>query len=142
MEENFNIISFLKSAVATGASDEHLKVGFPPFVRVNGSIKKTNLPPITLENLEKAILDIAPTNVYDSLSCIKDVDFAYEIQGVSRFRVNYNKQLGKPAMVIRNIPYVIPDLKDLKLPECLGDLINHKNGIIFVTPTITATRTV
>ena len=133
MEENFNIVSFLKSAVATGASDEHLKVGFPPFVRVNGSIKKTNLPPITLEILEKAILDIAPTNVYDSLSCIKDIDFAYEIQGVSRFRVNYNKQLGKPAMVIRNIPYVIPDLKDLKLPEYLGELINHKNGIIFVT---------
>ena len=49
MGENFNIIQFLKSAVATGASDEHLKVGHPPFIRKNGFIKKTNMPALTKE---------------------------------------------------------------------------------------------
>ena len=46
MSEDFNIIQFLKSAVASGASDEHLKVGLPPFIRKNGLIKRTNMPPI------------------------------------------------------------------------------------------------
>ena len=133
MEENFNIINFLKSAIATGASDEHLKVGLPPFVRVNGYIKKTNLSPVTLENIEKSLLEIAPVNIQERLASLNDIDFMFEIKGVSRFRVNYNKQLGKPALVIRNIPYKIPELKDLQLPEYLGELIKSKNGIILVT---------
>lgn len=133
MEERFNIVNFLKSAVVTGASDEHLKVGFPPFVRVNGFIRKTNLPPITLEDIESAIADIAPINVYEKLSTILDIDFTYEIKGISRFRINYNKQLCNSALVIRNIPFAIPALKELNLPECLEDLINYKNGIILVT---------
>ena len=56
MGENFNIIQFLRSAVATGASDEHLKVGHPPFIRKNGFIKKTNMLALSKEELDSAIL--------------------------------------------------------------------------------------
>ena len=52
MGEDFNIVQFLKSAVATGASDEHLKVGHPPFIRKNGTIKRTNMAPLTKEVFE------------------------------------------------------------------------------------------
>jgi len=133
MEEIFNIIQFLKSAVVTGASDEHLRVGHPPYIRKNGFIKKTNMHPLTKEEVDNAILDIAPTAIRDKILTLCDVDFMCEIKGCSRFRVNYNRQLGMPGLVIRNISYNIPNLKDLSLPEVLYSFTEYKNGIILVT---------
>ena len=132
-ETNFNIVQFLKSAVATGASDEHLKVGHAPFIRKNGFIKKTNMPILTKDELDRAVMEIAPTSLLDDIATRCDIDFMYEIKGCSRFRVNYNRQMGNPALVIRNIPYGIPTLKELELPDVLNDIIQHQNGIILVT---------
>ena len=56
-----------------------------------------------------------------------------EIEGCSRFRINYNLQLGQPSLSIRNIPYEIPTLKELGLPEILNDIIKYNHGIILVT---------
>lgn len=133
MSEAFNIVQFLKSAFAIGASDEHLKVGKSPYIRKNGYIKKISMPPLTKEDLDKAVLEIAPLSVRDSILSMQDLDFMYEIKGCSRFRVNYNRQIGMPALVIRNIPYGIPQLKDLSLPDVLNNIINYSNGIILVT---------
>ena len=133
MSEEFNILSFLKSAVATGASDEHLKVGHSPFIRKNGFIKRTNMPVLTSEMLDEAVKTIAPSSIKDSILKKCDLDFMYEIKGVSRFRVNYNRQLGHSALVIRNIPYGIPTLESLGLPEILNNIIDYQNGIILVT---------
>ena len=133
MSEEFNIVQFLKSAVAIGASDEHLKVGLSPFIRKNGFIKKTSISPLTKEDIEKALLEIAPDGLKDKLLASKDLDFMYEIKGCSRFRVNYNRQMYTPAMVVRNIPYSIPSLKDLALPSVLDEMISYNNGIVLVT---------
>ena len=131
--EEFNIIRFLKSAAASGASDEHLKVGYPPFVRKNGFILKTNAPALTKEDLDNAILEIAPTSIRDEILTRFDIDFMYEIKGASRFRVNYNRQMGLPALVIRNISYGIPALNELQLPDILESVVQQPNGIILVT---------
>lgn len=133
MSESFNITQFLKSAVATGASDEHLKVGQPPFIRKNGFIKKTNLPVLTKEMLERAAIEITPTSLVDDLATCCDIDFMYEIKNCSRFRVNYNRQMGNPALVIRNISYGIPSIKELELPEILNEIVQYTNGIVLVT---------
>lgn len=133
MTEAFNIISFLKSAVATGASDEHLIVGHAPYIRINGFIKRTNMNSLSKEDLDSAILEIAPTAIRDAILTKCDLDFMYEIKGCSRFRVNYNRQLGLPGLVIRNISYNIPELKDLALPDILNSFVEYQNGIILVT---------
>lgn len=133
MTEEFNIIKFLKSAVATGASDEHLKVGHSPFIRKNGFIMKTNLKVLTKEDLDSAIKSITPPNLTELFETCPDIDFMFEIKGYSRFRINYNRQMGFPALVIRNIPYGIPALEDLGLPDVLNEIINYSNGIILVT---------
>ncbi len=133
MEEKFNIIHFLKSAVALGASDEHLKVGQAPYIRKNGFIKKTNASVLTKEDIDNAILEIAPTAIRDEILTLCDVDFMFEIKGCSRFRINYNRQVGLPALVIRNIPYNISNLSELSLPSILKKFIEYKNGIILVT---------
>ncbi len=133
MSEDFKIIEFLKSAVKIGASDEHLKVGHAPYVRKNGFIRKINMNPLSKEDLDRAILAIAPTAIQDQILNLCDVDFMYEIKGISRFRINYNRQLGLPALVIRNISYNIPNLKDLYLPDILHTIVEQQNGIILVT---------
>lgn len=129
----FNITKFLCSAVASHASDEHLKAGYSPYIRKNGIIKKISMEPLTKEDLDTAILSIAPASIKDDILTKTDIDFMYEIKGCSRFRVNYNRQLGQPALVIRNVPYGIPSLKELGLPEILDSIINYQNGIILVT---------
>ena len=131
--EVFDIIQFLKSAVAEGASDEHLKVGHSPFIRKNGFIKSVKGPELTKEDIDNAVMSIAPTSLIDNISLRFDVDFMFEIRGCSRFRVNYNRQMGYPALVVRNIPYNIPTLEELNLPSVLHNTIKHKNGIILVT---------
>ena len=133
MSEGFDIIQFLKSAVASGASDEHLKVGYVPFVRKNGFIKRTNMPTLTVDDLSKAVVDIAPQSVKDKILSMMDLDFVYEIPDCSRFRVNYNRQSGMPGLVIRNISYTIPTLKELELPDVLNEIVNYQNGIVLVT---------
>ncbi len=133
MEKVFNIIQFLKEAVKSGASDEHLMVGYPPYVRINGFIQKTVYPSLSKEKLDAAILEIAPTAIRDEILTLCDVDFMYEIKGCSRFRVNYNRQLGMPALVIRNISYSIPKLQDLSLPSALNNIVKQPNGIVLVT---------
>ncbi len=133
MSEIFNIEHFLKDAALNRASDEHLKVGYPPFLRRNGFILRTSLPELTKGDIDNAVLEIAPTSIRDAILTRMDVDFMYEIKGVSRFRINYNRQMGMPALVIRNIPYKIPTLQELQLPELLETVIKHQNGIVLVT---------
>lgn len=134
MEENtFNIVKFLKEATALRASDEHLMVGHSPYLRKNGFVIKTTMKPLTKSDLDNAILEIAPTAIRDEILTKCDVDFVYEVPGVSRYRVNYNRQLGQPGLVIRNVPYRIPSLKELALPDMLADIVTHKSGIVLVT---------
>ena len=133
MSETFSITQFLKEAALGRASDEHLKVGYPPFLRRNGFIIRTSLPELTKGDIDNAILEIAPTAIRDAILTRMDVDFMYEIKGVSRFRINYNRQMGMPGLVIRNIPYQIPTLQELQLPDLLETVIKHQNGIVLVT---------
>ena len=131
--EFFSITEFLRFAVEAGASDEHLKVGNPPFIRKNGFIEKTDYPILSRQDLDDVILEIAPTSIRDEILTKCDVDFMYEMRGFSKFRINYNRQLGLPALTIRNVPYQIPTLSDLNLPNILNNIATHQNGIVLIT---------
>ena len=133
MAEEFTINDFLKKAIALGASDEHMIVGQPPFVRVNGFMKKVVMPEIKRTDLTNMLLEIAPQNIVQQFNNEKDIDFIYEIPGVSRFRVNYSRRLGNPAIVIRNIPYNIPTVTDLGLPEVISSFAKFQSGLVIVT---------
>lgn len=133
MEEKFNIISFLKKAVAMGASDEHLRVGHAPYIRKDGGIWKVNLPPLTEDDLRDALAVIVPSALREISQTANDLDFIFEIKGCSRFRVNYSQQIAKPAIVLRNIPYAIPTIDELQLPSAIKQFSKLNNGIVLVT---------
>lgn len=134
MEEKiFQVKTFLKRAVASGASDIHLMAGDAPFIRKNGQMMRINNPPLERVELTNALLEIAPPTLLPSFNTMKDIDFMYEIPGCARFRVNYCRGLGMPEVVIRAIPFDIPSLKDLELPETIADFKKLKNGIVLIT---------
>lgn len=130
---SFFIEDFLRQAVSVGASDIHLSEGERPAIRVSGQIMRINLPPLTSDDVDFIIKTVAPQHLKDRISRFFDIDFSYEIEGVSRFRVNMSHQLGKNAMVFRAIPYYIKNFSELGLPETIEDFSKFNNGIVLIT---------
>lgn len=129
----FNIITFLKKAVAVGASDVHLQVDEHPVVRVDGKITKVDMPVLSEADISLAYDILLPTHFKGKVNSVFDLDFAYEIHGVSRFRVNLSRQLGKSALVIRTIPYNIKKVAELMLPESIEQFATLNNGLVLIT---------
>ena len=121
----FDINKLLEMCVKDGVSDVHLRYGVAPAVRKNGTILKTKMPPVSEEDMLKAIETTIPENLKDKIH--------YEIKNVSRFRFNVGRVLGKHMIVIRTIPNVIPTFEDLQLPSQLEHFTDLNNGIIIVT---------
>ena len=130
---DFDIDSFLKKAVSIGASDVHLRVDERPMVRKDGEIIKIDMPPLTEENLTEILNALIPKTVKTRAQSAFDLDFSYEIKGVSRFRINMSRQLGKSALVIRNIPYTIKKFEELNLPLAVEQFAHLNNGIVLIT---------
>lgn len=129
----FNIVTFLKDAVKEGASDIHLRTDEAPAIRKDGKILKTKLPPLTEEDLLGIVETVVPKNIRNKVFEVFDIDFAFEIKEVSRFRINLARDLGKLAMVIRVISYDIPTLEELSLPKSIEHFSTLTNGIVLIT---------
>ena len=133
MENNFDIFTFLKSAVAEGASDVHLRCGNPPAIRKNGKIYKTKMEILTPDAIISAIRATAPKSMASNFYEKFDIDYSFEIGDLSRFRINIGHELGNPMMSIRMIPKKIPTVAELKLPLQLENFASNNNGIILIT---------
>ncbi len=133
MSEGFNVIEFLKETVSIGASDIHLNVGEHPTIRHNGEIIKISMPELTEADLENACKVLLPHHLHEKLDDIYDMDFAFEIAGCARFRVNLSRQLAKYSIVIRVIPYEIKNITDLYLPDTIMQFADLDNGLVLVT---------
>jgi len=131
--DKFEINDFLKKSVLMGASDVHLKVDEHPVIRKDGRIIKIDMPKLNDENIENIINVLAPKTIKNKINTVFDIDFSYELPGISRFRVNLSQQLGKSALVIRNIPYKIKSLEELNLPVSMEQFAQYNNGLVIVT---------
>lgn len=133
MTERFEINSFLEKSVSIGASDVHLRADEHPIVRKDGKIIKIDMPKLTEDDITNITNIMVPKMIRSRVNSSFDLDFSYEIKGLSRFRVNLNHQLGKSALVIRNIPYVIKSVEELNLPISLEQFSRQNNGLVLVT---------
>ena len=129
----YTIDSLLKKAQELGASDLHFIVGEVPSFRIDGKIVKSKLPPVTEEDMMKAIDIMAPISMRDKIFRSYDSDFPYEIEGVSRFRVNLAMSFGCHSMTVRLVSYEIPTFSQLGLPKTIEQFSNLENGIVLVT---------
>lgn len=115
------------------ASDLHLSSGLPPMIRIDGDIKRLNLPALENQDLRNLIFEIMTDAQMKSFEETWEADFSTEIHGVARFRVNVFNQNRGIAVVFRTIPSKVLSLADLKAPEKFVDIINVPRGLVLVT---------
>lgn len=141
MAPKYAIEKFLRYAVNNNASDLHIKPGSPPKVRVLGkllpmtvSVKgESRTLPISGDACKTYILDTMDDKTRKTFEETREADYAIEVEGLGRFRVNASYTMNNPALVARVISPEPKSIKELGLPNVLTDLTKSKNGIILVT---------
>jgi len=131
-----DVSTLLTFAVQSGASDLHLSSGEHPMIRLDGDIKKLDLPPFDREAVRAMVYDIMNDFQRKSFEEDLELDFSLELVGVGRFRVNVFMQQHGEGAVFRMIPEQIISLEELGLPPVLGRLCAKERGlVIFTGPT-------
>jgi twitching motility protein PilT len=131
-----DIKQILQEMIDRGASDLHLKVSAPPTLRINGRLVPVDSPEPSVQDLigiAQQILTPAQREVFEST---REIDFAFGVPGLARFRANFYVQRGSMAMVFRHVPVQIRTLEDLHLPAVIRDLAMRPRGLILVTGTV------
>ena len=128
-----DINELLAFSVQNKASDLHLSAGLPPIIRVDGEMRRLNVPELDHKTVNALIYDIMNDKQRKEYEENLEVDFSFEIDGLSRFRVNAFNQNRGSAAVLRTIPSDILTLDDLGAPEIFKKIIDQPTGIVLVT---------
>ncbi len=116
------------------ASDLHLSVGTPPYIRVDGELSPLTFPPLTEEECKRMLYSIMSRELLRKFTSNKVVDFSHGDEEAGRFRVNIYKQRNTMAAAIRTVSDEIPSMEDLGLPsDVIQSLCNRPNGLILVS---------
>ncbi len=129
------IDTFLELVVKQQASDLHLQSGNPPRIRMMGSLFDVKYRELSAEETIDLLVDIMPPQIRDEWEAgpCYNVDFAYEIPELARFRVNVLRHLNGVGAVIRVIPSELMSLEDLGIPDVIKTMCQEKKGLILVT---------
>lgn len=128
-----DISELLKFGVKNKASDLHLSAGLPPMIRVDGDIKKINMPALDHKHVHDLIYSIMNDNQQKTYEEKMEIDFSIELPNVGRFRVNaFNHNRGAGA-VLRMIPEEVFTLEQLATPPILKEIAENSRGLVLVT---------
>ena len=128
-----NIRSVLDKMIAARASDLHLKAGTPPVVRVDGVLYTLDEPAPSAQDLRDIGNQLLNEEQRLYFSTHSEIDFAFGVSGLARFRANIFMQRGTPALALRHVPVEVPTLEELGLPPIVRDLAYSPRGLILVT---------
>lgn len=128
-----DIAELLAFSVKNQSSDLHLSAGLPPMIRVDGDLRKINLPALEHKDVIKIIYDVMNDSQRKDFEEHLETDFSFEIEGLARFRVNVFNQMRGAGAVFRTIPSAILSMSDLNLPKVFEDLASFPKGLVLVT---------
>ncbi|MDX1800383.1 MAG: type IV pilus twitching motility protein PilT [Marinobacter sp.] len=128
-----DITELLAFSAKQGASDLHLSAGLPPMIRVDGDVRRINLPPMEHKEVHGLIYDIMNDKQRKDYEEFLETDFSFEVPGVARFRVNaFNQNRGSGA-VFRTIPSKVLTMEDLGMGQVFKDVSSVPRGLVLVT---------
>ncbi len=128
-----DITELLAFSAKQGASDLHLSAGLPPMIRVDGDVRRINLPPLDHKQVHALIYDIMNDKQRKDYEEFLETDFSFEVPGVARFRVNaFNQNRGAGA-VFRTIPSKVLTMEDLGMGEIFKKVSDVPRGLVLVT---------
>ena len=125
--------ALLELAVEMGASDLHYGVGEPPIVRIAGELSALRFQVVSASDFERTVGAAVPPEQWKAFKARGDLDWAYEVPGLARFRSNLFLREQGPAAVFRMISNAIPSLQELGLPKQTVRLIEYPHGLVLVT---------
>ena len=128
-----DIADLLAFSVKNNASDLHLSAGLPPMIRVDGDVRRINLPPLDHKQVHSLVYDIMNDKQRKDYEEFLETDFSFEIPGLARFRVNAFNQNRGAAAVFRTIPSTVLSLDDLKAPAVFKEIADNPRGLVLVT---------
>jgi twitching motility protein PilT len=128
-----HVDDFLRYVVAVRSSDLHVKTGSPPTIRMSGLLEALDHPEIDHARAEELANQMMGQKQVAVLEDLGEVDFAYSVPGLGRFRVNVHKQRGSIGIAARRILPGAPDFKELGLPPAVEQLGNEHRGLLLVT---------
>ena len=128
-----DIGELLAFSVKNGASDLHLSAGLPPMIRVDGDIRRINVPALEHKVVHDLVYDIMNDKQRKDYEEFLETDFSFEIPGLARFRVNAFNQNRGAAAVFRTIPSKILTLEDLNAPSIFKQISDNPRGVVLVT---------
>ena len=130
---SMQITDLLAFGVKNKASDLHLSAGLPPMIRVNGDMRRINLPEMSAEDVGNMISSIMNDLQRKNYQQNLETDFSFELPNIARFRVNaFNTNRG-PAAVLRTIPSKVLTLEELKAPRIFQKISDNPRGLVLVT---------
>ncbi|WP_198263644.1 type IV pilus twitching motility protein PilT [sulfur-oxidizing endosymbiont of Gigantopelta aegis] len=128
-----DITELLAFSAKNNASDLHLSAGLPPMIRVDGDIRRINVPPLEHREVHDMVYDIMNDKQRKDYEEFLETDFSFEVPGLARFRVNaFNQNRGAGA-VFRTIPSNVLSLEELGCPSIFKEICENKRGIVLVT---------
>ena len=128
-----DITELLAFSAKQGASDLHLSAGLPPMIRVDGDVRRINLPALDHKQVHALIYDIMNDKQRKDFEEFLETDFSFEVPGVARFRVNaFNQNRGSGA-VFRTIPSKVLSMEDLGMGEIFRKISDVPRGLVLVT---------
>ena len=128
-----DITELLAFSVKNHASDLHISAGLPPMIRVDGDVRRINVPPLEHKDVHSLVYDIMNDKQRKDFEEFLETDFSFEIPDLARFRVNaFNHNRGAGA-VFRTIPSKILTLEELGTPPVFKDISDNPKGIVLVT---------
>ena len=128
-----DIAELLAFSVKHDASDLHLSAGLPPMIRVDGDIRRINVPVLDHKTVHELVYDIMNDKQRKDYEEFFEVDFSFEIPGLARFRVNAFNQDRGAAAVFRTIPSKVLSLEELNCPSVFRDICDNPRGLVLVT---------
>ena len=128
-----DITELLAFSAKQNASDLHLSAGLPPMIRVDGDVRRINLPPMSHKEVHALIYDIMNDKQRKDFEEYWETDFSFEVPGVARFRVNAFTQNRGSGAVFRTIPSKVLTMEDLGMGQVFKDISDTARGICLVT---------
>ena len=128
-----DITELLGFSVKQGASDLHLTAGMPPLIRVDGDIRKINIPSMDHKEVHGLIYEIMTDKQRKDYEQFMETDFSFEVSGLARFRVNAFNQNRGAAAVFRTIPSKVLSMEQLGLGQVFRDVSDLARGLVMVT---------
>jgi twitching motility protein PilT len=128
-----SVVPYLRALSDLHGSDLHCKVGSPPRVRIDGKLRRLQVPPLTAADTEAMVSEVLRDDLREEFARTNEADFAYSVPGLGRFRVNAFRARGAAGLVFRRVAVGAVPLGELGLPPAVSMLALEPRGLVLVT---------